>query len=116
MKLSRKVFLSLALAAAIANPALAVEISNLSGQSCGDSCGTWHFINNQTGGAGAGTLTATWGSGDTCTVSPSNVNKSTQHFICSACGALTSASTNLPGRLVLSDFSCDTKKPPEPPK
>jgi len=92
---------------------MAVSIGNLSGQSCGDFTGTWHFVNNQTGGAPAGQLTATWSSGDTCTVGPSKVLGSTQHFICTASGTLTSASTNLPGKLVLSDFSCETKEPPK---
>lgn len=93
--------------------ALAATISNVSGQSCGDSTGTWHFVNNQTGGAPAGTLSAVWSSGNTCTVGASKVNNSTQHFYCTASGTLLSASTNLPGRLVLSDFSCgDIKEPP----
>ena len=92
--------------------ALAATLSNLSGQSCGDFTGTWHFVNNQTGGAPAGTLSAVWSSGDSCTVAASKVNASTQHFYCTASGTLVSASTNLPGRLVLSDFSCDTKVPP----
>jgi hypothetical protein len=90
----------------------AADISNLSGQSCGALTGTWHFVNNQTQGAAAGTLTATWDSGDSCTVGASTVNKSNQHFYCTASGTLVSASTNLPGRLVLSDFSCETKEPP----
>jgi hypothetical protein len=95
-------------------PAQAAEIGNLSGQSCGEGCGTWHFVNNQTEGAPAGTLTATWVSGDTCDVSASKVLSSTQHFNCSACGALESASTGaLPGKLVLSDFNCETKEPPK---
>jgi hypothetical protein len=98
----------------VAGAAMAATISNLSGQSCGDSTGTWHFINNQTGGAAAGTLTATWSSGDTCTVSASKVLGNTQHFNCIASGTLVSASTNLPGRLVLSDFSCGIKEPPPP--
>jgi hypothetical protein len=103
------------LAVGVSSLVYAATISNLSGQSCGASTGTWHFVNNQTGGAGAGLLTATWDSGNVCTVSPSAVNKSTQHFYCTAAGALTSASTNLPGRLVLSDFSCgDIKEPPPP--
>jgi hypothetical protein len=89
---------------------MAVEIGNLSGQSCGDFSGTWHFVNNQTGGAAPGSLTATWSSGDTCTVGPSKVNATTQHFNCTASGTLVSASTNLPGKLVLSDFSCETKE------
>ncbi len=91
----------------------AATISNLSGQSCGeDFTGLWHFVNNQTGGAGAGTLTATWSSGNCCTASASQVNRSNQHFNCVASGTLLSASTNLPGRLVLSDFTCDSKEPP----
>ena len=65
-----------------------------------------------TGGAPAGTLIATWSSGDTCTVGASKVLGNTQHFNCVASGTLLSASTNLAGRLVLSDFSCDTKEPP----
>src|SRR5262245_58545184 len=93
-------------------PAQAAAIQNLSGQSCGEGCGNWHFINNQTGGATDGTLSATWDSGDSCTVSPSKVNKSTLHFNCFACGSLVSASTGaLPGNLVLSDFTCETKEP-----
>jgi hypothetical protein len=92
---------------------MAVDISNISGQSCGSQTGTWHFVNNQTGGAAAGTLTATWSSGDTCTVGASAVNAKTQHFYCTASGTLESASTNLPGKLVLSDFSCETKCDPK---
>jgi hypothetical protein len=91
---------------------MAASIENLSGQSCGDDTGFWHFVNNQTGGAGAGEITATWSSGDTCTTGPSKVNANTQHFDCVASGTLLSASTNLPGRLVLSDFSCEEKEEP----
>jgi hypothetical protein len=91
--------------------AQAATISNLSGQSCGDSQGVWHFVNNQTGGAAAGTLTATFTSGS-FTVTASKVLGSTQHFYVTASGTLTGASTNLPGRLVLSDFSCATPPPP----
>lgn len=96
--------------------ALAADLSNGSGQSCGDFVGTWHFVNNQTGGAGAGLLSALFSSG-TCTVGATAVNKSTQHFYCTASGTLLGASTNLPGKLVLSDFSCaDVKEPPCDPK
>ncbi len=101
-----------AVAIAFAGVAVAATISNINGQSCGTDTGTWHFVNNQTGGAAAGTLSATWSSGDSCTVTASKVLGSTQHFNCIASGALTGASTNLPGRLVLSDFSCQTKEPP----
>jgi hypothetical protein len=78
------------------------------------SRGNWHFVNNQTGGAAAGHLDATWDSGDTCSVDTSLRNAQTQHFNCTACGELTSASTNLPGKLVLSDFSCQKKEEPPP--
>jgi hypothetical protein len=105
------------LAAAIAvalsgGVALAADLSNGSGQSC-DGVGAWHFVNNQTGGAAAGVLTATIG-GVTYTVGASAVNNNTQHFNITASGTLQSASTNLPGRLVLSDLSCDEddKEPP----
>ena len=91
----------------------AANLANFSGQSCGDATGTWHFVNNQTGGAAAGTLTACFTSG--CqTVGPTTVLANVQHFFVSASGALSSASTNLPGRLVLSDFSCGPKEPPPP--
>lgn len=107
--------LGLALAVS-ASPAFAVSLSNLQGQSCGDATGTWHFVNNQTGGASAGSLTAVFSSG-TCTVSASAVNKTTQHFYCTGySGQLVSASTNLPGKLVLSDFTCDTSKCTPDPK
>lgn len=90
----------------------AATLGNLSSQSCGADTGTWHFVNNQTGGASAGTLSATWSSGNTCTVTASKVLGSTQHFYCTASGTLLGASTNLPGKLVLSDFSCETVTPP----
>jgi len=104
---------ALAMALGMAGSASAGDISNLSGQSCGSLTGTWHFVNNQTGGAGPGTLTAYWASGDSCTVGASKVNRSTQHFYCTASGELTSAYTDLPGRLVLSDFTCETKCDPK---
>ena len=99
---------------ASAGAAFAAVLGNGSGQSCGDFEGTWHFVNNQTGGAAAGSLTADFTSG-TFTVGPSAINNNTQHFHVVATGTLLGASTDLPGRLVLSDFSCSDKKE-EPPK
>lgn len=113
--MKRRYWLAALLTLGITGVALAATISNINGQSCGGDTGTWHFINNQTGGAAGGVLNATWTSGDSCTVSASKVLGNTQHFNCIASGALLSASTNLPGRLVLSDFSCSTKEPPPPP-
>lgn len=107
-----------ALVLGLSSTALAADIENLSGQSCGGDSGMWHFVNNQTGGAAEGFLMATWSSGDSCDVSASKVKRNTQHFNCVASGELLTATTNLPGRLVLSDFSCEAKcdKKCEPPK
>jgi hypothetical protein len=97
--------------------ALSAGLENLNGQTCGDAIGSWHFVNNQTGPAGPGTLSAAWSSGNTCTVSASAISKNTQHFNCTASGALLNAATNLPGRLVLSDYTCtEIKEPPCDPK
>lgn len=98
----------------LSGAAFAATLSNGSGQSCNGE-GTFHFVNNQTGGAAAGVLTALFSTG-TCTVSPSKVNASTQHFYCSTSGnsTLLGASTNLPGRLLLSDYTCGVACVPNP--
>jgi hypothetical protein len=87
----------------------------------GSSCpagfvGRYHFVNNQIPAeTPAGTLTATWDSGDSCTVTSYKVLLHVQHFRCvDVTGALTSASTNLPGKLVLSDFTCTRIKKCDP--
>ena len=95
---------------AISSPAVAAQLANGSGQSCGDEMGVWHFVNNQTGGAAPGMLTASFSDGTVWTVEPTAVNKNTQHFIVESAGTLESASTGLPGRLVLSDFTCEDVK------
>lgn len=107
-----KVLVAVATAAlvGISSPAIAAELSNLNGQTCGDGAGVWHFVNNQTGGAAAGTLTASFSDGTHAMVTASKVLGSTQHFYVSAGGDLLSASTNLPGKLVLSDFTCEDVK------
>lgn len=96
----------------ISSPAIAAELENGSGQTCAPgAAGTWHFVNNQTDGAAAGVLNATFSDGTVYVgVAPTAVNKNVQHFNVSAGGTLVSASTNLPGRLVLSDFDCDDVK------
>ncbi|HEU4692722.1 MAG TPA: hypothetical protein VFS23_30375 [Vicinamibacterales bacterium] len=108
--MNKRTWAPLALAAlGVAGAAYSAELANLSGQSCGDLAGTWHFVNNQVPlGSGTGHLTATF-TGGSCSVDASKVLTRTQHFFCSAPGALLSASTNLGGRLVLSDFSCEVK-------
>ena len=99
---------------AVCMTAWAVSISNLSGQSCGDFSGSWHFVNNQVPGAAPGTLTATWSTGEMCVVGAGKISGPVQHFYCTAGGTLTSASTTLGGRLVLSDFTCSDKKVCDP--
>jgi hypothetical protein len=118
----RYVVSAIAIAAGlIAGASVAATLGNGNGQTC-TGIGTWHFVNNQTGGAAQGQLTASWSTGDTCTVGAYSVLTKTQHFLCSAAGTLVGATTNLPGRLVLSDFSCaeppkcDKNCEPEPPK
>jgi len=92
----------------ISSPAIAAELSNLNGQTCGDGVGTWHFVNNQTGGTQTpGTLMASFSDGTNAVVTASKILGNTQHFIVTAGGDLLSASTNLNGRLVLSDFTCE---------
>lgn len=115
----RKYLLGFALLAALAIPAvsIAADLHNGFGSSCAPDIGVFHFVNNQTGGAAAGTITATFDNGDVVVTGPSKVNASTQHFIVESDGALVDASTNLPGRLVLSDLTCeDGGKGGPPPK
>ena len=93
---------------------IAADLENLNGQSCGGFEGTWHFVNNQIPAASpAGSLNAYFSGGVVITVGPSAVNKNTQHFHVVASGDLLGASTNLGGRLVLSDFSCTDKGDPK---
>jgi hypothetical protein len=109
-----------AVALTVAAPvALAADLNpSQIGSACpAGTTGTWHFVNNQTGGAAAGLLTAVFADSiNACVVGPSGVNANVQHFFCSGVGGpLTSASTNLPGRLVLSSLTCTTAPPPPPP-
>lgn len=94
----------------------AAVLSNGSGQTC-DGTALWHFVNNQTGGAAAGTLDACFSSGCVTGVQPSAVNQNAQHFNVTAAGTLISAESTLPGKLVLSNFTCQPKEePPCDPK
>ena len=101
----------MALAGLLVAPAIPAVLSNAEGQTCpAGTVGVWHFVNNQTGGAAAGVLTAEFSGGQIWTVGPSKVNPNNQHFIVESTGTLITAETNLPGRLVLSDFSCEDVK------
>jgi len=85
----------------------------------GTSCagfGTWTFLNNQTGGAAAGSFQFTFADENgvqfTFGRSPSEVNNGTQKATVimtpelTSSWTLVSASTNLPGKLILASFEC----------
>jgi hypothetical protein len=104
-----------------AGSSFAAELSNGIGTRC-IGIGDWHFVNPQTGlDAPQGTITVDLGSCGTVSASSDQVNNRMQHFrltgIAGDC-TLLGASTDLDGKLVLSDYDCDDKKepPPEPPK
>jgi hypothetical protein len=84
------------------------------GLGCPDGfVGRYHFVNNQLPeGTPAGTINVVYSSGDVCTESAYKVLNHVQHFLCTGVeGTILSASTDpLPGKLVLSDFSCRCKK------
>ena len=103
-----------ALALPVAATAAALE------QGAGSSCpagtvGTWKFVNNKTDGAPAGTLTAFFAleefpipGGTQFNTGPIKPNKNAQTFVLYTNGAATllSASTNLPGKLILESVTC----------
>jgi hypothetical protein len=112
----RKLMAVGALVLALAIPAVAFaatldtsKFGGLIGQ-CGGGTATYHFVNNQLGsGMPDGTLTFSFTGGLSSSTGPSMNNGPTQHFLVTSGGTLSSASTNLPGKLVLSDVSCKKK-------
>jgi hypothetical protein len=116
----RKVFGLAALIAALAVPSavVAADLQNAQGTTSCDGISTWHFVNNQTGGAlpNDGEITVDFSIGGvtvTVTADADQVNKNTQHFHVQTTGVATllDASTNLPGQLVLSGpVECDGGK------
>lgn len=72
--------------------------------------GTWHFVNNQTGTTTPGSFSATFSSGTVTGTATKVTPGGTQHWTISATGLLITASSNLNGNLVLSDYTCRTKK------
>jgi hypothetical protein len=106
----RKLVIAAALIVALAVPvaALAATLKNDQGTggTCGDGqVGLFHFVNNQTNGAGPVPLTVTFSDG-TAVVDPVKVNKSVEQWYAESNGTLVTATDSLPGNLVLSDFSC----------
>jgi hypothetical protein len=111
-------FVGLTLSGAV--PAVAAELNpSQVGTSC-ETAALWHFVNNQTGGAQAGFIQVIFDSGEVVTVAATQVNNSSMQFFVSSSGgaAIESAktytdstlTTQLPGRLVLSDLFCDDTK------
>jgi hypothetical protein len=115
----RKFFALGALLLALAIPAVAYaatldtsKFGDLIGQ-CSGGTATYHFVNNQLGNPGVpdGTLTYSFsGHPANQTTGPSMNNGPTQHFLVTSSGTLLSASTNLGGKLVLSDVTCKKGK------
>jgi hypothetical protein len=105
------------LVAALALPTIALAATLETGKfgdliAAGDKCPNgafYHFVNNQTAeDAAPGLLTTSFSSGQTPAnpVSPYMVLKHVQHFSVFSTGTLLTASTNLDGKLVLSDIAC----------
>ena len=109
----RKFFALGALLLALAIPAVAyaatldtTKFGDLIGQ-CDGGTATYHFVNNQLGGGVPdGTLTYQFSGHAPGSTGPSMNNGPTQHFLVTSNGTLLSASTNLGGKLVLSDVTC----------
>src|SRR5688500_5382439 len=68
--------------------------------------GTFAFTVNQTTSTQAGTVTASFDSGETWTVGPTYVTKKTREYFVNAYGKLQSASSSVDGKLVLNRFWC----------
>ena len=84
------------------------------GTTCASGVGTWTFVNNKTEGAAAGSLTVFFDNEpfppptQFGPVGPTVVNKSVQRFtlFTNNRATLLSASTDLPGKLVLESVGC----------
>jgi hypothetical protein len=72
----------------------------------------YHFVNNQLGNPGVpdGTISYSFTGGKSGSTGPSMNNGPTQHFYVTSGGVLSSAATNLGGKLVLSSVACAKKK------
>ena len=105
--------IAFALAMALSIPAGAADLHEAHvGTACPEGqTGTWHFVNVQTDGAAAGTLEYSLDGGAVAgSVGAYKVNPNMQHFLVVGGNTLDSASTNLPGKLVLSDYTCEGGK------
>jgi hypothetical protein len=102
-------YLAAGLMVALMIPALgyAADLEKGAGVGCPEGQqGTFAFVVNQTTAIEAGTVTATFDSGEVWTVGPTQVNKKVREYYVNAYGKLLSASTTLEGKLVLDRFWC----------
>ncbi len=103
-----------ALVGLMAVPAFGAELhGDHVGTSCGyGEVGTWHFVNNQTDRATERGIIAANFDGWMYYAFAEKVNRNTQHFYFRDTGnTLLGASTDLPGKLLLSDYSCEPDDP-----
>ena len=116
----RKYFLIVSALVALALPAVGLAATwdntkNLDlvakGAACGEGGAVYHFVNSQLGNAGLpnGTISYVFTGGDSGSTGPTMNNGPTQHFYVTSAGTLFSASTNLPGKLVISGVECAKK-------
>jgi hypothetical protein len=107
----RKAFVLGAVVAALVVPTVAISATLHNGQGVGGTCprgqiGVFHFVNNQDGGTqSAGTIWVTFAH-STFSGLAQKINPTVQMWWVESNDVLVDATTNLPGKLVLSDFSC----------
>jgi hypothetical protein len=111
----RKYLAAGVLTVALIVPALASSavLEKGAGATCASGLGTWNFVNNKTEGAAAGSLNVFFDTEEFGVilfgpVGPTVANKSVQKFTLytNNRATLVSASTNLPGKLVLESVGC----------
>jgi len=107
------------LAMALSIPAVAADLHGPHvGTECADGFASLHFVNNQTNQTEwTGTITVDFNVGPQVVQAADKVNRNVQHFwVFNPSGTeLTGASTDLPGNLVLSDYTCnDSYEPCDP--
>jgi hypothetical protein len=112
----RKFFVLVGLLAALAIPATAYAATLHAPHQNVYTCsagGTWHFVQNQTGTQVDNTLTAVFSGGNVVALQDKVTPGGTYHWTISGTGTLITATTTVAaGNLVLSDFTCNPKKPP----
>ena len=97
----------LAVALMIPAAASAAVLEKGAGSGCPEGQqGTFAFVVNQTTSTEAGTVTATFDSGEVHTVGAFSVTKKQREYFVNAYGKLLSASSPLDGKLVLDRFWC----------